>query len=251
MNASELLSSDVVVRLGWTLLHSLWQIALASGMLLAMNVLLRRRSPQARYLAAGVCMAAVVAMAVLTFVRVEPRAPQPPSTVVVPVAQPGAVAQSGAVVAASSDHVTNVPVAQPPSAVSRAGETPATRVPPSAVSPYVAQPPSAVVVSAAPSHPLLQRARGALNDSVGYLTAAWLAGVLAMGVWRMGGYIAAQRLRVLGTHPVSEAIESLAHRLMDRLGVRRRVRVLQSMLVSTPMVIGHLRYLVIRTTFFL
>ncbi len=241
MNASELLSSDVVVRLGWTLLHSLWQIALASGMLLAMNVLLRRRSPQARYLAAGVCMAAVVAMAVLTFVRVEPRAPQPPSTVVVPVAQPGAVAQSGAVVAASSDHVTNVPVAQPPSAVSRAGETPATRVPPSAVSPYVAQPPSAVVVSAAPSHPLLQRARGALNDSVGYLTAAWLAGVLAMGVWRMGGYIAAQRLRVLGTHPVSEAIESLAHRLMDRLGVRRRVRVLQSMLVSTPMVIGHLK----------
>ena len=62
-----LLTSDFIARLGWTLLHSLWQIALV-GLVMALSRLIWR-SPNARHSAAMLALVASVAWPVVSFVR--------------------------------------------------------------------------------------------------------------------------------------------------------------------------------------
>ena len=57
---SELLSSAIVQRLGWTLLHSVWQFALIAILLSALLAALRKRSANTRYLAACVGLVAML-----------------------------------------------------------------------------------------------------------------------------------------------------------------------------------------------
>src|SRR5688500_17218903 len=104
----ESLESPLVHRLGWTLAHSLWEgaaVALLLGLVLA---LLKRRSPQARYLAACGAMLAMAALPVVTFHLVP--APQPkaavalaaPQAAFAPAADPTAAIASASPRAASS-----------------------------------------------------------------------------------------------------------------------------------------------------
>ena len=58
-----MMASDVVHRLGWVLLHSIWLGTAVAVMLAASQFILRRRSANARYLAG---CAAMLAMVVLT-----------------------------------------------------------------------------------------------------------------------------------------------------------------------------------------
>ena len=60
MNAIRMLSSQPwVERLGWTLLHFLWQGLLLSGLYAAARRWMERSRPDARYLAACVTLAAM------------------------------------------------------------------------------------------------------------------------------------------------------------------------------------------------
>lgn len=59
-------------RVGWTLLHSLWQLAAVALTLTLVLALLRRRSPQARYAAGCLALAAIVALPIVTFVSLNP-----------------------------------------------------------------------------------------------------------------------------------------------------------------------------------
>ena len=47
---SGILEASWAERIGWTLLHSLWQIALIAGVYAVVAAMLRKRSAQARYL---------------------------------------------------------------------------------------------------------------------------------------------------------------------------------------------------------
>src|SRR4051794_17679441 len=84
-----LLESPPVYRLGWALLHSLWQgaaVALLLGLLLGA---LRKRGPQARYLAACGAMLVLVALPAVTFLLVNPP-PALPAVAAAPAAIPSA-----------------------------------------------------------------------------------------------------------------------------------------------------------------
>lgn len=63
----QILHSDLANRTGWTLIHSLWQGVLIAFALVVANLGLRKKSSQARYLAACLAMACQVSLMVVTF----------------------------------------------------------------------------------------------------------------------------------------------------------------------------------------
>src|SRR5947207_1413392 len=79
MNAMELLLSQPwVERLGWTLIHFLWQGALAAGFYAgARSWILRASGANARYVLACATLAVLVALPVVTFTSMQPAGPVP------------------------------------------------------------------------------------------------------------------------------------------------------------------------------
>ena len=67
-----LLDQPAAERLGWTLLHFLWQGAAVAAVLLVALWLLRRRSAQARYAACCAALAAMAGLPVATFLLTIP-----------------------------------------------------------------------------------------------------------------------------------------------------------------------------------
>src|SRR5262245_14556426 len=65
---SFLLSHPFVARLGWTLIHFLWEASAMALLLAAAQGALRRRSAQARYLAGCVALAAMSFAFAITFI---------------------------------------------------------------------------------------------------------------------------------------------------------------------------------------
>ena len=61
------LSQELVVALGWTILHSLWQAALVALALSALLILLNRHSAQVRYFVSVTALFTTLGLAVFTF----------------------------------------------------------------------------------------------------------------------------------------------------------------------------------------
>ena len=237
MNLDELLSSPLMHRLGWTLVHSLWQAAAVAALLGLAVVLARRRSAQVRYLAAVVAAAAVLILSAATFCLVSPPAPAAPD-------------QAPSATAAVAHQPLGAPISEPPERTDPHlpfAPVQTVDIPPAAAAPAGPEPTEAR--SPAPIAPTpqawTQRARQAVQPHLPYAVAAWLLGVVALSLWRTGGWVAAMRLRVIATQPVDRHIQALARRLAGRLKLRRPVRILQSLVVQTPVVIGWLRPVVL------
>ena len=81
-----------------------------------------------------------------------------------------------------------------------------------------------------------------------WVVGGWAVGVVLLSLWNLGGWIAAQRLKVLGIRPVSTDIASIAEKLARCLKLSKPVRVLQSLLAETPVVIGWVRPVVLLPT---
>src|SRR6185312_12816411 len=79
----ELLESEVVQRLGWTILHSLWEGAAVAAVLAILLALLRKHRPEVRYLLSCGAMLALLIAPVATFVLLPdaPSAARPVATV--------------------------------------------------------------------------------------------------------------------------------------------------------------------------
>ncbi len=208
MNALPLPSADVIERLGWTLLHSLWQIA-ALALLLALG---RRvcRSPGSRYLLAMLALACCIVVPVLTFTCLPVAVVPPPPAALVPAAAPlivtTALPEGGARMAPQ-------PVARP------------------------------VKIS----HVIVPSAlwRLWLRQALPWVVALWLVGV-GWGLLRhLAGLRSLHRLRHQGIAAVSAEVQALFDHSRLRLGLRRATRVFESARVLTPMVIGTLKPVVL------
>ncbi len=73
----------------------------------------------------------------------------------------------------------------------------------------------------------------------------WLAGVAALSIRLLGGWLVAQRLVKRAVQPVAPEIHALARRLAARLALDRVVRLLESSAVSAPVTIGWLKPVVL------
>ena len=69
----------------------------------------------------------------------------------------------------------------------------------------------------------------------------WLIGVLFFSLRWLGGFYFTYRLRRVGTIPVPETWEKQVQQLSIQLGVRKTVSIIASMKVQVPLVVGHLK----------
>jgi beta-lactamase regulating signal transducer with metallopeptidase domain len=242
VNLTELLSSPAAYRLGLTIIHSLWQAAAIGLAAWAVLAILRRRSPEARYAICAVALTAILVLAVGTYFVI-----QPPLPAVWPAAEsaPSAMTAANPTVAGPKPAVSPLPVTAIPYTLPATNTTAAAVV----AVPAVATEPPATVTAASPivasAEPWAARWQRTVEPYLPLLVGVWLAGVLALSLWRTGGWIAAHRLRVIGTQSVSPALAASARRLAERLKVSRPVQIMQSLVVRTPMVIGWLRPIIL------
>ena len=205
----------VTQAVGWALLHSLWQDALAAVGLASLFVIVPTRAARTRYALAIATMGLMVALPLTTGVRLH-----------------------GASHSMSTWESGTSALAPPPA--------------PTASSPSPAAPPSGAVEAGpagarsgvapvSPAAPFAARISAALDPAMPWFVLLWFGGVLVMSLRLASGWLAVRRLWTTGTHPVPEGCEEALGRLVRRLRVTRPVRVFQSALVQVPAVIGWLR----------
>jgi bla regulator protein BlaR1 len=114
----QILAADWITRLGWTLLHSLWEIALLTAVLALLLSVLRRGSANVRYLTAcgGLTVMAIVPM-VTYGVLPESRAPAITASATAEDATPkpiGVVPAEGVTAAEDVIEIMGIPVSGHP-----------------------------------------------------------------------------------------------------------------------------------------
>ena len=213
MNAlGALMSNPVVPRIGWTLIHSLWQGAAAAALLALALLLLRRASANARYLAACAALLLMVAGPAVTYWHLAPATP------------------------------VNVKLAELP-------QLPET--PPATVEPALATPLISPASPDIPSAPLLppetpapppwhERTVTIIESNLSWVVAAWFIGVLFLSMRLLVGWIGIRRMR-RSEIPASPALGERMKSLARKLRVTRAVRLMESALAKTPVVIGWFR----------
>ena len=259
MNALQtLVDSPVIERLGWTLLHSVWQ-GLAVAIVLALCLpLLRRRGARASY---GACCGALllsVFLPAMTYCLLpEPQRPvtmpgasmpersQPVASEPTPAARPIPSMAIAPLDDFARDGFDRAPKEQSRTAPS-AGQQASIAQPAKSVSsprrpPHRSSSPPASVPAASwidRGAALGDRLRDRLSQWMAWIVLVWSVGVLGLSLWNVGGWFAARRLKKSGTIPAPVAIQRAAVRIAEQLGLTRGVRLLQSALVDSPVVIG-------------
>lgn len=215
-------------RIGWVLVHSLWQFALVAVLAVALQWALKRCSASTRYRALLAAMCILVAGPVATWFSPW-------------------VADATAV--AANSRPVEKPAENPPSrhdSPSQHGDNlVASRAMPSESLPkHAAKPQSEprrvqpARVSLASSLSLVERtARPWLPEIV----LVWFVGVLVAALRPLLSWYTVRQLRTVGVSRVGEAASGVAERAAKRLGLAQAVEVVQSTLIRTPVVIGYFR----------
>jgi HEAT repeat protein/beta-lactamase regulating signal transducer with metallopeptidase domain len=198
--------------LGWALVHSLWQ-GTALAVLLGIGLALTRpAAARTRYTLSALTLAAMLVLPVATGLRLY--AP--------PVVAGAAAVSSYSQTAAPVEQSATVHQSQPPEA-------------------SAASAPEHVVTQTERQSPRIVQLRAFLEPALPWLVVLWVVGVVVLSVRLAHGWMAARRLRTLGTRDTSASLQQVLARLAARLRVTRPVRLLESLLVEVPAVIGWLR----------
>ncbi len=235
MAVNSVFASPLVERLGWALVHFLWQAAAVAGSLAAVMLLLRRRSANARYVLACGALLVMAAMPVITALVVEVQ-PAPRAQAAPVASEPAAAAPAAVEVAPSGPEITPPPVPLPAAPAPGVAAAPAPELQPAAAPRPAPAPP--------PAQPWRQRAGDLLRPHMPWIVVGWLLGVGALSLWHLGGLAQVRRLRHSG-NPAGGGLLESSRRICRRLRVSRPVRLLESALVRTPTVVGFLRPVVL------
>ncbi|MDI6447976.1 M56 family metallopeptidase [Anaerobaca lacustris] len=204
-----LLSQQMIERLGWTLIHFVWQATAVALMLAVVLRCLRRSSSNTRYIVSCLAMVLIVALTLVTMSLVEVSRP---------------VAEAGPTLGTLPMSVTPVEVI----------ELAQLRIE-SFDAPVPAMPERAIRV------PWTQRAANALEPALPWLVSGWLLGVFGLSAWHLGGWAQLQRMKRRMVRQVAEPLHASLADLSNRLGVRHAVGLLESALVEVPTVVGWLK----------
>jgi len=251
MTFQAFLESDACVRFGWTLLHSLWQLAII-GALAAITIACLRPRTHARYAVAYLALLLMAVAPVATYFVVTP-----PAT---PLEVAGVASETPPIALTPPEHR-----AQPvdPSIVemevdaarnsSPLSPTPQEKRELPSESETLALPPiEDVDFSPAPepeSTPTTERANEPAPPSLAqraarasaWLAPFWLAGVVLLSLRHLGGWVLSRRLLCTAARLEHIELQRRLEGLIRKMGVRRSVRLLQSTLADAPMVLGVIR----------
>jgi len=210
-----MLSHTAVWKLGWVLVHSLWQLGAVAAAFAILLGVLRKASASARYLVSCATLVLMVALPVGTLCRMQaPGAAVPP--------------------------MMETDMSQP------AVPSPAVFVPSTAPAVEVAETAAAPVVDAGKADAFwFGLATDGLEMSLPYLVVAWLLGVFGLSLWHLGGWAQLQRLKRRMVEPVTNELRERADALAERLRIRRAVTVVRSAMVQVPTVVGWLKPMVL------
>jgi ankyrin repeat protein/beta-lactamase regulating signal transducer with metallopeptidase domain len=215
---SALLAQPAMQRLGWALVHFLWQGLGIALLLAAVLMLLRRRPPNARYVAACAALALMLVCPLVTFVAMSPGERQ-----AVPRAQ--ALRPLTAV-------PEPVPLAEGPADMATGGTD--------------GQGPLLVPASpgAAPQPAWLGkllRFRATLEAHMTWVVGLWAAGVLLLSMRLLWGWRRLRRMKRFGSETACAGWRAAAEGICRKMRVSRPVRLLESALAEAPVVVGWLR----------
>ncbi|MCL2648222.1 MAG: M48 family metalloprotease [Phycisphaerales bacterium] len=202
-------------RIGWTLVHFLWQGALVVALLAMVLQFQRRWQPQVRYVAACCAMGLLVVMPVITFFVIAP-----PLTSVEEV---GATGLRSSHTRAASEHgygTEVVPYPWPPELVAA---------------------PTAVQPAANSSSVWALRFESFIECCLPWYVLFWLAGLLSLSLWHVSGWLLLRRIRRHAKSPLDPRIVEVFRNLGERLRMKQAAVILESALVQAPAVIGWLR----------
>ncbi len=223
---TELLSQPLAERLGWALVHFLWQGALVACLLVAVLRILRAASAEARYLAGCAALAVMAGLPVVTLLCLPARVPSTapsPVAMEIPIDRP-----------ISSDLVVVEPFAVTDGDTT-VSETPMAAVPVSSSEFPLSNAPAEVAVSWA------ELVNEKLRPLIPWFVAAWLAGVLFLSLRLLVSWRSAQRMRLAGTSAASDRLISLLSQIAEQFGVRQAIDLLESTAIEVPAAIGWFR----------
>ncbi len=221
---SEATVNSTVERLGWVLLHSLWQFA-AIAMLSTLVVrCLRRSSASSRYGFLVFALATCVLCPIATWYMQHVEAVD---------------------IASKSSHeppleraseLSQVPIVDIGEALGIASEP---QEPAAAV-----EHPTIIAEPTVPS-PLLIQVRAALRPWLAWIVVTWSLGVMVCAMRPLLSWVAIRKLRREGATPVSRELLDVLCRVSKQIGVTRTVQLLQSTVVQVPVVLGYLRPMIL------
>lgn len=202
-----ILSQEIVQKLGWTLLHFIWQATAVALLLAILLRLLRKSTASLRYIIACLALGLIVLLPVITIQLVPVSTPHPTA------------------------HIEPAPAP----AVSPTAEIPVTET---VVLDEPVQPEIAAPVS---TESWKQRTVESLESALPYIVSGWLVGVFALSLWHLGGWAQLQRLRRKMVKQVDGTLHSKLKVLAQRLRVNQTVQLVESALVQIPTVVGWLK----------
>ena len=239
------LPESLVEQIGWLLVHSVWQFTLIALVVMALLRTLRRTNSAVRY---GLCLTALLAVMTapaLTWTVLPSTASLSPE-VASRDASAAAILGDTHTTQRTTIVVSNTTVrgrevdddVEAGAALSTSGAPVESgdTIPARSVEPATAD-----SSAAQPVDSWWKRLGFQFSPWLNELVAVWCLGVLLFAMRPLGSWYLVHRLRRVGVSPVAEPIQAAFDRAVERMGVRRPVRLLGSSLARVPMVVGYLR----------
>lgn len=203
-----ILFQPLTEKLGWTLIHFIWQGAAAAILLALLLRILRKSSANARYLVTCIGLVLIILLPIITFQLIDT-----------------------AGIYIETEPISAVePLVDLPSKPAAEVEVPMVEVAKLIESP-----------KPLPAVPFTGRMVSAIQVGLPYIVLGWLLGVFALSLYHLGGWTQLQRLRGRMVRQVSERVRLRLEYLADRIGVKRVVDIMESAMVQVPTVVGHLK----------
>ena len=232
MAAESWMLNDAIEVLGWTLLHFVWQGTVVGVLAATLLLALRRRSANARYLTAVSALGLMFLLPLGTIAWIERT---PPPGEVSPI-----VMTTSTIEMPRARNDGTPALDEPPINVERIGidfENP----PPADAVPLVPVSETGQTLL----DDLFEKRSAVQVDSfvkpfMPWSVGVWLIGVGVLSLRLFAGWLSVQHLRRRATQPASENWQALLRRIAERLRVTRPVKLVESVLVEVPTVIGWL-----------
>lgn len=204
-------------KLGWTLVHFLWQGAAVAALAEALFYLLRHRSAASRYWTACLIFFGMVALPVVTFCVVHVETPR---------------------IVEFQESISRIVAPLPGTSAPRPPEEPSAPI--SGLS--FAEPPPALPTPSVPWH---ERVASRVQPYLPIMVGIWILGVIALSLRHLCGWVLVQRMKRRCLDPIGERIQQQAAALADRIRISRPVRVFTSTLAAAPLTIGWIRPMIL------
>ncbi|TWU43660.1 Regulatory protein BlaR1 [Rubripirellula tenax] len=217
-------ANGLVERLGWVLVHSLWQLTLIG---LAARVMLRLLRPcdvRVRYWFLICTLAMCVVVPTFTWLL-----------------QVGSDFAANARLPQRITEISSLPL-QPQPTLGGMNQTSPLIVGEDDVKDQPSNQPTPVAhIQSTVSLNWRERVSEILQPWLGWLVACWAIGAALFALRPIAGWFALRKLKRFGVADASPVVQETVAELSRRLRLRRLVRVLESSVASVPMVIGYVR----------